>query len=192
VRAALLALVWIDLVVLAPPGLDLVSGLDTLSRKEMWDLQARYGVLAADIALDAVQWNARFREPMLPLFQLPLRPIRGMEGWALFSRGRSSLRRFEVEVDGEVIYRSASESRNWRLSSLRNRHTRPMAESFARGEGEIYREAYENWVLGMVLEDRPDASVVTLRGTKADFPKGKPKVVIEASAEAPTWRWVTK
>lgn len=188
-RAAAVACGWLALFTLATPGLDLQSGRESYTRAEIWEIEEQHGKLGGTLAMAALEFNQRVREPVLPLLQAFMRPIRGGQAWALFTRGREKLRWFEVEIDGKLVHRSASRTLTWRESSFRNRHVRPIVAMFVTREHDEnpYAWGLVRWVAEMVQEDFPEARSVRLRGVESSFPKGELREIRKAGASAPDW-----
>lgn len=160
------------LLVLAAPGLETLRSHPPKGRAWVAPVQA---------------WDAAILGPV----EKAARPVERLFGahqaWQFYRTGASEVRRFEIEVDGQLWHRSEDGEHtflHWELASPRMRH---MVKDWVRGRGASYGPGLLRYVVDRVHAVEPAARQVTLRGTESSWPGRRPEVVRELVGEAPDW-----
>ena len=146
---------------------------------------ARWGEPWTSISIAGAELN-RFRSPSarsLGRFQ----PIfRISQSWHLYRDGPKTIRRMEILVDGERVYRTNDSDLEWRSSTFRNRRIRPMAESLTIKPRAGNRKGLGRYIVTAVREDFPGATAVEIRSVWSK--RGKKESIHHwMSAESPSW-----
>jgi hypothetical protein len=166
VRAALVAAVGAAMLILGTPGLDQFdndqwsSGEDRVERQS--ERFGRFAVLAAD-------FNRVVRMPVVRMLQPLQRPLRIAQSWALYPRGPAKIRRFELAVDGVVVYRSNDPQADWLGEALRYRRIRPIVASWCFGRSKS-AEGLLAWIATRAKVRFHASQTLEIRCTIAPFP----------------------
>jgi hypothetical protein len=182
-RAALLAVVYLGLLVLATPGIDSL-GMDGLSRKER-QLGRQAGV--PEVALDALELIGDVRRPLVRLLTPLQRPLRIEQSWGLYGGGVASVRRMEILLDETLVYRTEDREHDWLEPVLRNRRLRPMVDTVSRKPGSENRDALRWLIADRAAAEHPELSRIEVRFTVAPFPGTDPKLAHAFAMRPPDW-----
>jgi hypothetical protein len=132
--------------------------------------------------------NRTVRLPIADRLEWIQKPVRGAQNWNLYRDGPSRVRRLEIWVDGELLYRSKDADHDWLEPQLTNRRVRPMVESTTMKTNSKNWRGLTRFIVHRALQDHPDAQHVELRCTAARFPgDAEPVVRHTIHADAPDW-----
>lgn len=186
-RAALLLALWVLLALLGTPGLDLLGSRTLRSDEEQAALRARIGEPWATAGILVAGFNREVRIPLVDALAPLQRPFRVSQQWFLYRDGPSSVRRLEVHLDGELVYRSADPAYTWHSAVWRNRRVRPVVESTCTTTTSPNWRGLGRLVVERARAERPDLARVELVCTVAPFPGRDAKVHHRYAASAPAW-----
>ena len=120
---AAILLFWLGM-----PGVAFLSPNHLKSPAKQSTFRARWGEPWTTISIASAELN-RFRLPIARALG-GLQPVfRVSQAWHLYRDGPRTIRRMEIVVDGERVYRTNDPTLDWRSGTFRNRRIRPMAES---------------------------------------------------------------
>jgi hypothetical protein len=162
------------MLILATPGLDLLDTEVDPARSTPWS--------AFWIGV-----NARVRMPIVRWFEPLQRPLRIAQSWSLYPRGPAKVRRFEVLVDGQVVYRSNDDDADWLASVLRYRRVRPIVGATCNNRSKNDDELVD-YVVREARADFPQATEIVVRCTVSPWPGTSPKPSRSFVASAPDFR----
>jgi hypothetical protein len=187
-RAAAVALVSGWLLLMGPPGCDFVPAKDLRSdetRAAARDIAGGIGVgfidLLARVELDV-------RRPFSDVFKPVERIFRISQQWYLYRDGPSRVKRLEVWVDDDLVFRTGDPDATWRVAQFSNRRFRPMVETAAIKEEAVNWAGIGRFIVDHAREDFPAAQQVRIVSTVARF--GEPEVEEHHAriARAPRWQ----
>ena len=181
-RAALLAVIYVSLFILATPGLDSL-GLDRLTDKSRQQA-IEEGVPA--VLLDLTDRLTNLRRPLLKKLTPLQRPLRIEQSWGLYGSGPARVRRMEVLLDGVLVYRSGSSEHDWMEPVFRNRRLRPMLDTVSRKPNAENRNALM-WLIADRAAADPDLEEIEVRFTVARYPGTSEKTAHAFRMVPPDW-----
>jgi hypothetical protein len=177
---AAILLFWLGM-----PGVAFLSPNHLKSPAKQAKFRARWGEPWTTISIASAELN-RFRLPIARALG-GLQPVfRVSQAWHLYRDGPRTIRRMEIVVDGERVYRTNDPTLDWRSGTFRNRRIRPMAESLTIKPRAGNRKGLGQHIVTAVREDFPAASTIQIRSVWSK--RGKKESTHHwMSAEAPTW-----
>ncbi len=190
----ILAGVYAIFFVLATPG------LDGAPRGFMRSDQS-----IARVSRDAPAWslpllrflgtiNADVRRPMVQFLTPLQRPLRLEQTWRLYGDGPALVRKMEIHIDDEVVYRSGDSDLDWEESTWRHRRLRPVPATVAdhcrKRKHPLNREGLTRLIMERALRDVPDAQRVELRILSGRFPDQTLAPSHGVVRSAPDWEMV--
>lgn len=185
VKASVILFAYAALLCLSMPGISFLRPSFLATPSKVATFEATHGPVATGLAQVAADIN-RARMPIAQAvggFQ-PIFRVRQV--WHLYRDGPRTIRRMEVLVDGEIIYRTGDDALNWNASVFRNRRIRPMAETFTIKPKAKNPRGLVRYIVQQAREDFPDASQVEVRATWGN--RHRPgKVNHRMVASAPDW-----
>jgi hypothetical protein len=187
VRAALVALVAAALLCAGPPGLDYIPGRvhDAASITE--SVASDPSILRPlDRAL--LTFEVFVRRPLASRLEPIERFFRIGQSWHLYRNGPGRVARLEIWADDVLLHRSLDDAHAWLEPILRSRRVRPVAEAVVSESGGKSVDGFMHFVVGRILDERPETHVVELRATWSRWPGDDPKLHHSFVAEAPAWK----
>jgi hypothetical protein len=177
---AAILLFWLGM-----PGVAFMNPKHLKTPERQAKFRARWGEPWTTISIASADLN-RFRLPIAKSLG-GLQPIfRISQAWHLYRDGPKTIRRMEILVDGERVYRTNDSALDWRASTFRNRRIRPMAESLTIKPRAGNRTGLGRHIVTAVREDFPGATGVEIRSVWSK--RGKKESIHHwMSAESPTW-----
>lgn len=127
-----------------------------------------------------------FRREVAQVFGPVLQPLRIAQSWTLYGTGPMIVRRFEVLVDGQLVYRAGDGAYPWRRATFTYRRVRPTVVHTCIGDGKNARHL-ARWVVAEARAEFPEAQEIVLRCTTTPWPDGEQAVEYLARAAAPEW-----
>ncbi|MFT5680286.1 MAG: hypothetical protein ACI8RZ_001192 [Myxococcota bacterium] len=182
-RAVLLAVATFVLLVLATPGIDSL-GLDRISQK---DREAALEDGVPEVVLSGLSVFGAVRRPLLRLFTPLEHPLRIEQSWGLYGSGPERVRRMEILLDEELVYRTEDSEHDWREPMFRNRRLRPMVDTVSRKPDAENRDALMWLISDRAAADHSDLSRVEVRFTVAKFPGSDARVAHAFEMLPPHW-----
>lgn len=179
-RALLVLLAGSALLLGAPPGLDF------LTTKQLRDpalLQAGGPVWAA-VARAELRWRRPAAERLAPIEHT----FRIAQTWSLYRDGPSHVRRLEVQVDGQTVYRTGDPDADWRAAQFGNRRFRPMVETVSTSADALNWKGIGRFIVARAREDFPDAHAVRIVATRTPFGQDAARETHARRAAAPDWK----
>ncbi len=174
-RGALVLAAMCAALVLGTPGLDMLSestwAPGSRDRAEM--LAQRGGWIPVAFA----DLNRAVRMPVVRWLTPVQRPLRLAQSWSLYGAGPPDVRRFEVRVDGEVVYRSNDPERRWHRSVFRYRRVRPVISAHCRQRSKN-SHGLVRYVARQALRAWPDARSVEIACTRQPWARPSPPEVV--------------
>jgi len=178
---AAILLFWLGM-----PGVSFLSSNHLKTPGKQAKFRARWGEPWTTISIAGAELN-RFRIPIAkslggfqPVFRIS-------QAWHLYRDGPKTIRRMEIVVDGERVYRTNDSELDWRSSTFRNRRIRPMAESLTIKPRAGNRKGLGRYIVTAVREDFPESTSIEIRSVWSK--RGKKESVHHwMSAEPPTWK----
>ena len=130
-KAIILTVVYLILLIVAAPGISFLKPSLLRTEKARSEFRDDYGPLFERVARAAADLHRAQRPVAQALggFQ-PIFRVR--QSWHLYRDGPSTIRRMEVRVDGEPVYRTLDPALRWSEDIFRNRRIRPMAETLVK------------------------------------------------------------
>lgn len=136
----------------------------------------------------AVAWVQQELRWPLARRLLPLqRVFRIRQNWHLYRGGPRRVRHIEIHVDGELVHRTHDPDHAWRAAQLRYRRIRPMQHTLVGDDDAANWRGLTRWVVGQVLETRPDAQEVRISALWRGHQQAAARVVHGRVARAPGW-----
>ena len=133
----------------------------------------------------------KVRAPITRRLDPLLKPLRIDQSWHLYGRGERKLKRFEIEVDGEVVFRSNDPERQWLQPVIEFRRTRQIYTRMC-ADGGGGKQAYFGWIAARAQKDFPGTTEVLARCTAApwigDGDVDDVQVLKEFRLRAPGWK----
>ena len=183
-RAIGIMLIYVVFFVLATPGIDgLPKGfLDSQQKKDK--LAETVPKPLVHVAAWMMDLNRSIRLPLLNVLAPIQPPLRLEQTWMLYGDGPDRVRRLEVLIDDEVVYRTEHDVLDWREATFRMRRLRPMPSTIVsrcpqkrmvKGEWvlknlPVNRIGLSRVVLEWALQDFPEAQRVELRAISGPYP----------------------
>ena len=164
VKASIILCVYAVLLCLSMPGISFLKSSFLNSAAKEAAFEDAHGPVATHLATLAADIN-RKRIPIAKAiggFQ-PIFRIRQV--WHLYRDGPRTIRRLEVLVDGEIIYRTGDALLDWNKAVFRNRRIRPMAETFTIKPKAKNPKGLVRYIVRQAHEDFPEAAEIEVRAT---------------------------
>ncbi len=161
-KAIILTAVYLILLIVAAPGISFLKPSLLRTEKARTEFRDDYGPLLERVARAAADLHRAQRPVAKALggFQ-PIFRVR--QSWHLYRDGPSTIRRMEVRVDGEPVYRTLDPALRWSEDIFRNRRIRPMAETLVKKPRAKNRAGLGRYIVDRARADFPDAEVVEIR-----------------------------
>ena len=193
-RALILAVVYAIFFVLATPGLDGAPPGFMRSEQSI----KRVSKAAPPASLPVLKFfgylNAELRRPLVQFLTPLQRPLRIEQTWRLYGDGPRLVRKMEILIDDEVVYRSGDAELDWEEASWRQRRLRPVPSTLAdhcrKRKQPLNREGLSRLVMERALRDLPDAHRVEIRLLSGRFPDEELRASHGVVREAPDWTMV--
>lgn len=185
---ALLVLVAHGLLLLAgTPGLAAWKAETFSSPKLRAKIASDFGepTLTAVTALGDL--NSRLRIPAANQLRPIERFFRISQSWHLYGEGPRFVRRLEVRVDGQLVYRSRDPDHAWRASMLENRHMRPLVERVVNKANASNWRGLGRFLIDCVSADFPEAQRLDISSTQAHYGSDDATFRHGRQAAAPDW-----
>jgi hypothetical protein len=179
--AVLLVMLWTGLV--GTPVLDFVGG-GSADDEGGGEASPQDGPLFAVLHT----LNRELRLPLVAKVGWPQKVFRIRQSWHLYRDGPSMVRRMEVRVDGELLYRSEDPDHRWQTARLDNRRVRPMVETTAMKAKARNAAGLTRYIRDLARADHPDAQAVEIVFTSGRFPGVNAKAHHGWVARAPDWK----
>ena len=187
-RAALLLLVYLSMVILAPPGLDLLGKRTLSNPNQVAEARRRspapwvvsLGVVIADL-------NRQLRMPVVDALAPLQAPLRISQDWSLYRDAPAHLCQFEVRVDGQVQYLSNDRQATWQKSFFKSRKIRPMLGRLTLSGDSLHLEGLTRHIGHRVEQDFPGARRLEFRVWEVVPPLPERSLRYLFEAEAPGW-----
>jgi hypothetical protein len=184
-KAISILLAYILLLIVGMPGVSFLKHGFLATDASRQKFEARHGALWTEVAGAVGDFN-RLRRPIaaaLGGFQ-PLFRVR--QTWHLYRDGPTMVRRMEVRVNGQPVYRTNDPNLSWNQGVFKNRRIRPMAETLVKKPKAKNRVGLARFIVRAARHDFPEATrvdIVSLWGGRKEA--GKPHHRI--SSRAPEW-----
>ena len=184
-KAMAIALVYWVLLIVSMPGVSFLKKNLLLSHADQQRFERRHGRIALHTVATAADLN-RARRPLAEAiggFQ-PLFRVR--QSWHLYRDGPRMIRRMEIRVDGDLIYRSNDPKFSWNEAIFKHRRIRPMVETLVKKPKAKNRVGLARFIVNHAKEDFPGVQRIDISSFWGDR-KGKTKRHHRIIAEAPNW-----
>ena len=187
VRALVLLLVYAAMLVLATPGLDFVGVQDLSTERQVDLLREQAPEPVVQLLVGIAEFNRNYRRPLVEFLEPIQKPFRIAQTWNLYRDGPGKVRRLEIRVDGEAVYRSGDDDLDWLSPQLESRRIRPVAETTVR-----LRQSRNWWGLTRLVvqearRDFPETEEVVLVALSGAFPGENLQEKHRIVAAAPDW-----
>ncbi len=173
--------------ILATPGLDYMPIHTLRSTADQARLEEQVGPVGMRVAWGIAWFNRRVRVPVVKVLEPIQKPFRVAQSWNLYRDGPKRIRRLEVHVDGEPVFRVGDPDLDWLAGPLSNRKLRPVVESTARSVESRNWRGLARFVVNEARKDFPEAQSVALVVEVGDFPGRMLKESHRIIAESPGW-----
>ena len=173
-RAVILAAVYAIFFVLATPGLDGAPPGFMRSEQSIARVSRDTPAFALPLLKFLGTVNAELRRPVVKFLTPLQRPLRLEQTWRLYGDGPELVRKMEIHIDDEVVYRSGDSDLDWEESVWRQRRLRPVPATLAdhcrKRKQPLNREGLSRLVMERALRDYPEAQRVEIRILSGRFP----------------------
>jgi len=173
--------------VLATPGLDYMPRNALRTAKNRALLEERIGAVPARIGFGLVTFNRKLRLPLVELLGPLQKPFRIAQSWNLYRDGPKRMRKMEIQIDDQAVFRLGDPELDWLRGPLSNRKMRPVMESTARSTESRNWRGFARFVIDRAREDYPQAQSVALIFKVGDFPGEQLEETHRVVATAPGW-----
>lgn len=185
IRGAAVLGVALLMLILGTPGLDLLG-------PQLW-LPGSVG-RQEQISVHPLGWipvwfadaNRAVRQPIVDWVTPLQRPLRLAQAWGLYGRGPRDVRRLEIAVDGQVVYRSNDPEARWLRSVLRYRKIRPIVDAHCGGHSKNSL-GLSRYIARKALEEWPDAQEIEIRCVVRPWKAPEPTKVLHRRTLTPPW-----
>jgi hypothetical protein len=187
VRALVLLLVYAAILVLATPGLDFLGAQELTSERQVNLLREQAPEPVVKLLVGVAEFNRNYRLPLVEFLEPLQKPFRIAQTWSLYRDGPGKVRRLEVRIDGEPVYRSGDAELDWLAPQLESRRIRPVAETTTR-----LRQSRNWWGLTRLVvqsarRDFPQTEKVEIVALSGSFPGENLREKHRIVATAPDW-----
>ena len=151
-------------------------------------LHERLGTVFAVITIQAGWVNDHVRKPLAE----PLWPIQQFFGiaqtWSLYAGVDKKLRRLEVHIDDELVYRSNDPTATWLAGPLGSRRIRPLLDRVVMRKKTVHWDRLTRFVTSRARQDFPHAASIRLLAVhQARTPQAPPRAMFGRLARSPDW-----
>lgn len=152
----------------------------------------RAGPVAADLVHGIAVVNDAVRVPFSSRLRKVERVFRIRQEWHLYGGGARRVKRLEILVDGEKVYRMGDPDLDWNGELFDLRRIRPMAQSVTTKDSAFNWKGFGRFVVNEARRDFPGAQEVRIHGVFRpwDAAPEDEHVVHGRVARAPDWQLV--
>jgi hypothetical protein len=186
-RAGAVGLVMAAMGILATPGLDFIPSNALGSERARALVEERGGATGLQVARWVDGFNRRARMPLVHLLEPIQKPFRIAQTWNLYRDGPSRVRRMEIQVDGDPVYRTGDPALQWLGPQLASRKMRPVLETTTRSRRSRNWKGLSRFVVEQARQAHPQAEKVEMLFLVGDFPGVRMEESHRIVAQAPLW-----
>ena len=186
-RAGAVGLVAAAMGILATPGLDFIPANALGSERARALVEERGGATGLQVARWIDGFNRRARLPLVHLLEPIQKPFRIAQTWNLYRDGPRRVRRMEIQVDGDPVYRTGDPVLRWLGPQLASRKIRPVLETTTRSRRSRNWKGLSRFIVERARQDNPQAERVDLLFLVGEFPGVRMEESHRIVAQAPLW-----
>jgi hypothetical protein len=186
-RAGAVGLVVAAMGILATPGLDFIPAKALGSERARDLVEERGGATGLRVAHWVNGFNQRARMPLVHLLEPIQKPFRIAQTWNLYRDGPRRVRRMEIQVDGDPVYRTGDPALQWLGPQLASRKIRPVLETTTRARRSRNWKGISRFIVERARQDHPQAKKVELLFLVGDFPGVRMEESHRIVAQEPLW-----
>lgn len=158
------------LLLLGTPGLDFLTHDALTTDAQKATMRRRVGGVGLAIGEVIARFNRSVRVPIASALEPLQYPFHIQQLWALYRDGPNKMRRAQVSVNGQLVYRTLDPEDRWLEPQFRHRRIRPLLEEMCLDEKSRHSRDLVKWIAERARTDFENVHEVKVECTASPFP----------------------